>query len=84
MDHQSLNGKVPLSLAKKAHLKHVPTLLVCGQIHLDIKTLEAFGIVGWKSLLQEFESMEYAQNNAFEAIQNVTQKAPLSLTSDKR
>ena len=78
LDHQSLNGKVPLSLAKKAHLYKVPTLVVCGQIQLDIKTLEAFGVVGWKSLLEECESLEYAQKNAFEAIEKVTQKLLIS------
>ena len=78
LDHQSLNGKVPLSLAKKAHLYKVPTLVVCGQIQLDIKTLEAFGVVGWKSLLEECESLEYAQKIAFEAIEKVTQKLLIS------
>ena len=78
LDHQSLLGKVPLSLAKKAHLYRVPTLVVCGQIQLDIKTLEACGVVGWKSLLEECESLEYAQKNAFEAIEKVTQKLLIS------
>ncbi|HCQ24636.1 MAG: glycerate kinase [Flavobacteriaceae bacterium TMED120] len=78
LDHQSLLGKVPLSLAKKAHLYRVPTLVVCGQIQLDIKTLEACGIVGWKSLLEECESLEYAQKKPFEAIEKVTQKLLIS------
>ena len=78
LDHQSLLGKVPLSLAKKAHLYRVPTLVVCGQIQLDIKTLEACGVVGWKSLLEECESLEYAQKKPFEAIEKVTQKLLIS------
>ena len=74
LDAQSLDGKVPLSLAQKAQTYGVPTLAVCGQLKLDFNTLKIAGISGCESLLATTGSLQEAQKNAFIEVQKATQK----------
>ena len=74
LDAQSLDGKVPLSLARKARIYGLPTLVVCGQLKLDSKTLKAEGVSGCKSLLDTSGSLQSAQENAFMEVKKATHK----------
>lgn len=51
INHQSLNGKLPIELAKLAKEYQVPTLLFVGSSHIELKDLRKFGIISVISIL---------------------------------
>jgi len=55
LDQQTLHGKVPLGVARRAASMHVPTLILSGNHSVSSADLEQYGVIGCYSICKDFD-----------------------------
>jgi glycerate kinase len=68
LDEQSLNGKAPAGIAKRAGARGIPLLAIAGRIQLDQAQLAGLGVVGSRALIEHAPSLAHAQQHAAELL----------------
>lgn len=84
LDRQSTRGKVPLTLAQKAQSFGTPTLIVCGQLKLDPKELKKYGVLHCRSLIEEAQTLQKAQEAASYWIDKATESLLKAYTNEQQ
>jgi glycerate 2-kinase len=75
MDQQSLQGKAPLGVARRAHARGLPVVVVAGRITLTPEQLTEYGVVAGVSLLDLARTPEEAFGQAAKYVSWATQQA---------
>jgi glycerate kinase len=68
LDEQSLHGKAPAGIAKRASTRRIPLLAIAGRIKLDKAQLAGLGVVGSRALIEHAPSLAHAQQHAAELL----------------
>jgi glycerate kinase len=68
LDAQSLHGKAPAGIAKRAGDRGIPLLAVAGRIQLNDSQLAKLGVVGHRALIEHAPSLAHAQAHAAELL----------------
>ena len=68
LDAQSLDGKAPAGIAKRAGARGIPLLAIAGRIQLDAAQLAGLGVVGSRALIEHAPSLAHAQEHAAELL----------------
>jgi glycerate kinase len=68
LDEQSLHGKAPAGIAKRASTRGIPLLAIAGRIKLDKAQLAGLGVVGSRALIEHAPSLAHAQQHAAELL----------------
>jgi glycerate kinase len=68
LDEQSLNGKAPAGIAKRARARGIPLLAIAGRIQLAEAQLAELGVVGSRALIEHAPSLAHAQEHAAELL----------------
>jgi glycerate kinase len=68
LDEQSLHGKAPAGIAKRAGTRGIPLLAIAGRIKLDKAQLAGLGVVGSRALIEHAPSLAHAQQHAAELL----------------
>jgi glycerate kinase len=68
LDAQSLHGKAPAGIAKRAGDRGIPLLALAGRIQLDDSQLAELGVVGHRALIEHSPSLAHAQAHAAELL----------------
>ncbi len=54
LDQQTLQGKVPLGVAKRAAAMNIPTIILSGDHNVSLIDLEEYGVIGCYSICKDF------------------------------
>ena len=68
LDEQSLHGKAPAGIAKRARTRGIPLLAIAGRIKLEEAQLAGLGVVGSRALIEHAPSLAHAQQHAAELL----------------
>jgi glycerate 2-kinase len=71
LDHQSLQGKAPIAIARQARELGVPVVAVVGQVHLPVETMADVGIVAAYTLLDAAHDFPDAMTRAAELLHTI-------------
>lgn len=63
LNKQSLNGKLPIEVAKLGNKKDINTILIVGKKSLSLKEVKKFGIIGIFSIIDKPTTLKYSINN---------------------
>lgn len=69
MNHQSLQGKLPIELAKLGHERGIPTIAIVGARDLDLEEVKKFGIKGIFPIASRPMSLEESMKQGPELIE---------------
>jgi glycerate kinase len=64
LDEQSLDGKAPAGISKRAAARGIPLLAIAGRIQLTEGQLAGLGVVGSRALIDHAPSLAHAQTHA--------------------
>ncbi len=53
LDQQTLQGKVPLGVARRANAMNVPTVILAGDHNVSLAELQAYGVIGCYSICKD-------------------------------
>lgn len=79
VDKQTLFGKTPLGVAKRANEKNVPTIIIAGSVGEDIESLNEYGVIGVYSIINEPMNLSQAISNANKLLENISYQITYSL-----
>jgi glycerate kinase len=68
LDTQSLDGKAPAGISKRAAARGIPLLAIAGRIQLTEAQLAGLGVVGSRALIDHAPSLAHAQTHAAEML----------------
>ena len=68
LDAQSLDGKAPAGISKRAAARGIPLLAIAGRIQLTDAQLIGLGVVGSRALIDHAPSLAHAQAHAAEML----------------
>lgn len=68
LDTQSLDGKAPAGISKRAAARGIPLLALAGRIQLTEAQLDGLGVVGSRALIDHAPSLAHAQSHAAEML----------------
>lgn len=75
IDEQSIYGKVPVGVAKRAQKYNIPVLVIAGSIGKGASAAYKYGIDGLMSIVNEPMELKQAMNRAGELIEEAAERA---------
>jgi glycerate kinase len=73
LDNQTLSGKTIAGVLKSAEIYGIPVAVFCGQIELDSRALNDFGIIYAKDILSRSINLEDALNNSYKYLASIAE-----------
>lgn len=74
-DSQTLGGKTPFGVARIAHRKNIPTIIIAGTVGNGIDPIFKLGVEGIYEIRKDGMTLEYAQDNASRLVAETSEKA---------